>query len=446
MTYRTYLFAISMGLSSYAYGTANITLDSSSFMYQSNARGTSATSVSAGYEGSFETSALGGQALGKVDASAITYLNNKPTAAYNPKELYAGLHYDLNSDTALELNVGRRIYEWSKVDQEWQMMSLWSPRFTWDELHPETVGLTGAFLEFKNKNLQILAYGSPIAIPEMGTPVTQENNNIVSPNPFWHPLPTQLPVQGVQTNLQYTLATPSIQSILLRPNAALRIKGKLDNGLWSSVNAGVMPVNITEMAAEYYADSSSANVPAQVIIRPEFPMRTIYTGELGYDSPTHDWNLWLSGSHEEPFNFQNQITWLNPVITPATVLSSGAGVQLTPKFWFNGGVIFIHEDSYITAANAPNVSVSLPSRFPLKQGVKVGGTWRLGDNDQSNLTWIQDLINQNHFISADYQHRIRSSNLLIGVGADVMIAESATGWVGQYYGDDRVRGWLKYAF
>jgi hypothetical protein len=55
-------------------------------------------------------------------------------------------------------------------------------------------------------------------------------------------------------------------------------------------------------------------------------------------------------------------------------------------------------------------------------------------------------VQTSHFASFDVQHKIRSLKLSIGGGLDLMMAKDTKGWVGQYYGDDRVRGWLKYAF
>jgi hypothetical protein len=36
--------------------------------------------------------------------------------------------------------------------------------------------------------------------------------------------------------------------------------------------------------------------------------------------------------------------------------------------------------------------------------------------------------------------------LTVGGGVDLMMAPNNKGWVGQFYGDDRLRGWIKYAF
>ena len=198
---------------------------------------------------------------------------------------------------------------------------------------------------------------------------------------------------------------------------------------------------IQEAAEPYY---SATNGQLNVNIRPEFPMRNINTVETGFDSK--DWDIWGSVSYEQPFNFENSSKWLNPIITPSTIVSVGTDVKLTQNFTFNGAALFVHEQPFTVASDLPAVDVSLPSRFPLKQGIKVGGNWKFSEVTEGNGSWIQDLLNQNHLVSFDVEHLIRKANVTLGAGGDIIIASSAAGWVGQYYGDDRLRGWLKYAF
>ncbi len=435
------------GLHSFAEETSNETsnfkgsvgFDSSSFFYKSNIRGTSSTTLEAAFENRIDTPALHGEA----DLELFTFIDNQPLVSGEAHELY--LANQKNTLGNFQISVGRKIEEWSKLDRTWTQMSLWSPRWTWDELHPEIVGMTGVFLSYNTPRFQLTAFGSPLAIPERGTPVSEKNGNIVSPNPFWKPLPTTLTVMGQPTALRYTLLTPPLQEILLRPNFALRARYEFQNGFWVSANSGVLPVNMIQMAAEPYLAASDNGV-LQVNIRPQFPMRNINTVESGYQADDHEWDVWTSVSYEQPFNFENQSTWLNPIITPSSIVSAGTDIRLTRNFTFNGAALFIHEQPYVSASNLPNVNVNLPTRFPLKQGIKIGGNWRFSEVTDANAAWVQDLVEQNHLVTVDIQRHIRKMNITVGAGADVLFTNSTHGWVGQYYGADRLRGWLKYAF
>jgi hypothetical protein len=413
--------------------------DTSSFLYRSSTRGTSATTLKISVSGSFESENF----EGKGDLLSNSFVTSNPQAVLESHEAYI-----TNKNGILgnhHLSVGRKYYEWSKLDEQWQMMSLWSPRFTWDQIHPESIGMTGFFYDYNTPRLKFLAYGSPIAIPERGTPIEQKDNNIVSSNPFWKPLPTQLNVLGTMTNIQYSLLMPSMQDILLRPNFALRARYEFDNGLWFSLNSGVLPIHMVQMAAEPYLDTATTG-QLQVNIRPQLPMRNINTAEVGFMNPSNDWSAWVSASYEQPFRFQNSSTWLNPLINPTSIFSAGTHIQMTSNFWFEGAALFIHEQPYSGVSPLADVKVNLPTRFPLKQAFKVGGNWKFSDETQSNFFWIQDLIDQNHLVSLDLNHKIFKTAFSVGAGADVIISKTAQGGVGQYYGDDRLRGWLKYAF
>ena len=412
--------------------------DSSSFLYKSSNRGTSSTTVEATFQDHFDSNTLHGQG----DLQLYSFVTNNPSVGVESQELYLQTQKGLLVNT--QVSVGRKLYEWSKLDHTWTMMSLWSPRWTWDELHPEIIGMTGVFATYDNSHLHLVAFGSPLAIPERGTPTTEENGNLVSPNPFWKPLPTQLTILNQKTDVHYSLLTPPLQDILLRPNFALRGRYDFDSGFWASVNSGVLPVNMVQLAAEPYLNASpgAANSGAlQVNIRPQFPMRNINTAELGYTATEFD--LWASGSYEQPFHFENQPTWLNPILTSSSIFSVGGNVKLSRTFSLAGAGIYIHEQPLARASNLPTVDVQLPTRFPLKRGIKLSGNWKVSELTESNISFIQDLQEHNQFFSLTAEHLIYKAVLTLGAGTDLLFASSNKGWVGQYYAADRLRGWLR---
>jgi hypothetical protein len=237
-----------------------------------------------------------------------------------------------------------------------------------------------------------------------------------------------------------------MKEILLRPNFAAHARFEFDSGMFLSANSGVLPVHMVQMAAEPFLSTSGSTSQLQVNIRPQLPMRNINTLEVGFEDPAHDWNLWLSGSYEQPFHFQNQDTWLNPIITPSSVVSTGTHINLNRDVSIEGSVLVVNEASFNRSSKVPNVSVQLPSRFPLKQGFQLSGNWRISDLTQSSLSFIQDILQKNRFISIEFSHSIKASALSVGGGMDLILAKTTQGWVGNYYGDDRLRGWLKYAF
>lgn len=436
---KTLALATSALIPSMSFALGTVGFNSSSFFYKNSDRGTAATTFEASIQGEWKQK----YTQEKADLSFYSFVSNDPQVSVESKEFYISTQEGALGNH--QFTLGRKIQEWSKVDDTWRnMMSLWSPRFSWDPIYPEQIGMTGVFYQFKTRRFELTAFGSPIAIPERGTPIEEKAGQITSTNPFWKPLPSTIAVQGLDTPVQYKLLMPELQDLLLRPNAALKAKYKLDNGLWASVGTAILPVHMVQLAAEPFMDAQAGVL--RVNVRPQLPMRNMNTIEGGFDSPNRDWNLWFSASYEQPFQFENNPFWLNPIITPAVVASSGTQVQLTNNFWFTGAVLFIKEEPFYRSSSLPDVNVALPSRFPLKQGFQVGGVWSFNDRTNLKTKWTQDLLERSHFVGVDIQHIIPKSGVTLGGGADVVISQTNTGWVGQYYGQDRIRGWLKYAF
>lgn len=416
---------------------AIVGLESSSFLYQSSSRGASFTTFEATLMDEINLSYV--QARG--DLQVYSYLAKKPSVSAESRELFLQTQKGALGDA--QVTLGRKLYEWSKLDHEWTMMSLYSPRFMWDELHPETIGMTGAFITYETFNFEFVAFGSPIAIPERGTDAQEVNGQIVSSNPMSRPLPKTIYVMGVSTNLNYSLLTPSINTILFRPNFVMKAKYKLGAGFWVSVNTGVLPVNQVQLAAEAYLNPRSGG-DVQVNVRPQFPLRNINTAEVGFTEKNID--LFASASYEQPFQFENQAVWINPVITPSSIFSTGCDVKLNRTLSLNAAFLYIHEQAFRSNSTLSGVDVALPSRFPLKEGLKLGTEWKVSEATKSNVMWVLDLPHGSHFITFNGEHNLRKLHLTVGAGADLLITDNTQGFVGQYYGDDRVRGWLKYAF
>ncbi|NDG85314.1 MAG: hypothetical protein EBX52_09815, partial [Proteobacteria bacterium] len=416
--------------------SGSVGLDSSSFFYKSDSRGTSSTTVQATVLMKRDSTIF--HSAG--DLSLYSFVTNTPAIGVESREFYTQTRAGLLGDVTI--SVGRKIEPWSKLDGTWRMMSLWSPRWTWDELHPQVVGMTGVYASYSTPNFKATLFGSPIAIPERGTPVSEQNGNIVSSNPFWKPLPSKIKVLGADAPVNYSLIMPPMQDILFRPNFAARVRMDLDSGFFFSANSGVLPVHMVQMAAEPFLSTSGSESKLNVNIRPQFPMRNINTVETGFEDPDHTWNVWASGSYEQPFHFENQDTWLNPIITPSTILSAGTSVALGRDVRVEASILSVKEGPFTVSNKLPNVTVQLPSRFPLKRGFQLGGKWQISELTGSGLSLIQDVLQNNRFISLEVDHAIRASALSIGGGMDVILAKTTQGWVGNYYGDDRVRGWL----
>jgi hypothetical protein len=420
-----------------AYALGTVGLESSSFLYSSDERASSAIAISASLDGEFESSILHGRA----DLLGFSFTTNRQSFTLESHEAYIATSRSLADEH--EFTIGRRLFRWNHVDQVWSQMSLWTPRFNWDPIYPERIGLTGAFYRFQDKNVTFLLYGSPLSIPERGTPLFEQDGTIVSSSPFFKPLPTQIEVLGVQTDIRYQLINPSLRSILLRPNAAARMEYRDDSGLWASASVGVLPVHMPQLAAEPFLNS---NAEVQVNIRTQFPLRNLSTFEAGLKDDEDTWGLWISASRERPFRFSNDPAWINPVLNPSEIYSGGAHALITKDIRISGALLYINERAMGQSSALPNVNIDLPSRFPIKRAfqakLEYAPTWRT----DGSISWMRDILQKNNLVSLNISHRVPKSAITFGGGVDLTIVNTTKDFIGQYFADDRLRGWLRYAF
>ncbi len=386
--------------------------ESSSFMHTSSDRAVSASTFSGSIDGQFKNKIVKGEG----SLNAYSFVTNKQSFTVESKEAYISTAPGLLGHH--EFSVGRRVYKWNNVDDAWSQMSLWSPRFQWDALYPERIGLTGAFYNFESKRFTFTAYASPISIPERSSPIYEKDGTIQSDSPFFKPLPQTVNFQGVDKNVTYRLLMPGLQEILMRPAGAIRGEYRFDSGFYGNASSGIMPVHATQLAAEPYADVADTG-DIRVDIRPQMAMRNLTTVEVGYKDPDSNWDLWLSGTVERPFRFENEPTWLNPVLTPSEIISGGSSAMLTSNFKFTGAFLFVQEEKYTKTGDLQDVNVDLPSRFPIKQAFQARGDLYLSWRTQANLIWVQDLIERNHWLGVNVQHRIPKMDLSVGAGVDM---------------------------
>src|SRR5205814_9510507 len=71
----------------------------------------------------------------------------KPQPFFEMPEAYVGT---TREQSDLQIAAGRKLEHWNRLDDDWRL-GIWQPRYRWDYLDPETVGLTGAFFHFEQR-------------------------------------------------------------------------------------------------------------------------------------------------------------------------------------------------------------------------------------------------------------------------------------------------------
>ena len=439
------LVAASFFVSTHALAIGQVQFNSVTFLRNSVDRTSQVSYLSLGPK--FETNGKWIDSV--VDLKAIAFLAERSSFTAEAPQAYVASSKEFSQ--LHQLTVGRRWYSWSMLDDRWRM-GLYNPRFTWDPIYPETIGLTGGFYSYESKYVSFVAYGSPIAIPERGSTLSIENGQIISPQPLMKPMPNLITgiIGNSQTPIFYSMQMPSVQSMILRPNGAVSLKVRSEGGLFATGNFGYLPIHQADLVLD--ASLSAANGRVDANILPQFRMQQIAGVETGYQGEA--FTLWASAQRQTPNTSPMDLTstMISNSIGPATLLAAGADFHLLKNdLKLTATVLNIDETQ---GPSTGTFTVSLPSRFWYKKAFQVGAQY---GNPDSKFLYTASLINDveqvSQLVSFDvgfrpFVHRLGSSlsSLSISVGTDFFNSKTGNGTIGQFAGDDRVRGRIAYAF
>src|SRR5690606_32337979 len=141
-------------------------------------------------------------------------------------------------------------------------------------------------------------------------------------------------------------------------------------------------------------------------------------------------------------------SYISPTIQNSLMGSIGGSVMISKFVTLRSSFMHIDEDAPPAKTEENDVSVDLQSRFPFHRAIRSHLDIATGTRMSYRLGWIHDLKNASDQLMSDvvYQLNKNNSNLTLNVGADFFITATGKGYIGQYKGNDRVRGAIAYAF
>jgi len=437
------LLAVSLFLGSLpnAFAIGQLSLESNGFLRRSIDRPDSTQTISIGPkltgEGKYVESNL--DVRGIVQMSARSSFTVEGPNAYIATSDQVSKHY--------KTTLGRKSFSWSQMDDYWDF-GTYSPRFVWDPTRPQKIGMTGVFQQFKNQHMQVTAFGSPLSVPERGFPTREENGLIKSDSPFNIPLYEYVELQGRVYPIRYDIRYPDMSKLLLNPNAALsvRYENSPDRGYWAQASVGYLPIHQVTLNVETDGAFDAQAQQVNLLVYPKVIMHKMATIETGVKAKR--FALWGSLTREMPDENITEPTYLSPLIQNSVIASIGGSVKITQMITFQSSFLHIAEDAAPPKAEANDVTVDLQSRFPFHRAIRSHLDIATGTRMSYRLGWIRDLQNSSDQLMSDviYQLNKKSRNLTLNVGADFFITETGKGYIGQYKGNDRVRGAIAYAF
>lgn len=377
---------------------------------------------------------------GKLNLQILGFLEDTSSFTFEANELYVATSRNLMPHH--QFSFGRRQFDWNKADDTWKL-GMWSPRFIWDPLRMEQIGLTGAFYTYESKLWRFIAYASPISVPERGYPINNKNGDLTSASPFHirPPVATNALGASINTPIQYYIQYPSMSDILLRPAGAVQLRYAQPEGFWMSGGYGVMPIHPVDIVAQpLYVPQAGA---IQTQLQPRFPMHHMLSVESGWRAP--NWSLWGSVTGEVPTGADVPAGWMGTPMGPTLATAWGGDVQMDPTLQVRASYLLILES--LSANSSSGSSLSLQGRFPYKRALNVGGTWAPGSQSVSySASTIYDIENASAMFTVDITLRGKPKTWTLNLGSDLIVSNTGTGWIGQYQGDDRIRGRISYEF
>lgn len=454
--YCAFVYALTALGTSNAFAFGFFLVDSSAFLRRAVDRADHSTTIAVGPN--LEDESL--HFAWKVDLQAYTFLSDRSSFTLEAANMYLATSHDWDSDH--QFTIGRRYYNWSIGDKTWST-GMWQPRFLWDPLRPEQIGLTGAFYTYEGEAMTLLLFASPIAVPERGFPTRADTSGrIVSPSPFWVQPPEQVVLQGRATNIRYSIPNPDIKKAIFRPGTAAQIRLGKTMGAWTALSYGFVPMYPLDIAIDplLYLPTNEF----QTSLYPRFHSRHMGTFEAGYTESA--WRLWVSASADRvvvkpPPNRASAQVITRP-IGPAFVGMAGGQVRFFNELDISGAVMAVEEKT-----PAPDAASAIFATDDLQWRFNYARAWQLGATWESNSPWIldsrfiQDIHKESWLSSFDVIYRPKrfvtagpytggfnssGNGWSIGVGADFLNSRTGSGWIGQYDGNDRIRARFSYAF
>ncbi len=224
-------------------------------------------------------------------------------------------------DAKTRYTFGRKILPWSDLDEYWQL-GVWQPRFRWNYLEPETQGLTGLFASHKTEMFEIVAFATPLYLPDQGPSFSLKDGIFSSPSPYFTAPASEGGFMNQKTHVHYGVDRPAIAKIVMQPAGVMMVRYGHEKGAWTRIAYAYKPMNQLLLGVEGYLDLNSYD--AMVTAHPRVVYHHVSAWEGGYRSDAV--SAWGGLTREWTMSDTPPASWTSQQISPATLAGAGVGV------------------------------------------------------------------------------------------------------------------------
>jgi hypothetical protein len=379
----------------------------------------------------------------------------KPQPYFEMPELFAGTSPEA---APVSLHLGRKLVHWSRLDESWEL-GIWQPRYRWDYLHPEIVGMTGAFLSVNTRYFQAVGFASPLFVPERGVPIQTRDGTFASDSRWFIPPPSMIQLYGEDTPVHYNLARPDLSSILIQDdlarNFSLMVRGGAESGPWASAAYARKPMNQLLLASNgYLRTSDSRPIFADATIYPHLAYHELASVEGGYSAERVD--TWVSLLREWPRPEPTPAEWTVQQVLPATSASASADIRVagTQERPLSMDLSYLRRWGGNSGDMGPQASgngaSSFEARYPFQSAWALGVKSRPVNMLSGSTRLTYDIGHRGALWSTEVRIHPRESWML-GLGADILSVPETqdvdgSNLIGRFRANDRVHAGVTYVF
>ena len=433
--------------------SGEVGLSSTGYLYPGPATSTLTPDVYAALGARVDAQGSGKWVTGRARGQAELYLEaDHPIYAELP-EAYVASSPALSPTVNLAL--GRRMESWSRLDADWEL-GLFQPRFRWDYLHPDSVGLAGAFLNYKQGLLALTGFGSGIYIPERGIPVSVQDGNLVANSRWFLPPPRSATIYDQPTPIQYNLAMPETSDIIFHPSFAFHGRVGEEQGPWAGVAWARKPMNQLLLGMDAYLDVSHPAQNLSTSIHPRVVNHQLYSLEAG--EILDPLEFWISYLHESPERDATPASWITQEVSDSNAVSPGV------RYRFAGqgeraelGLSYLHQRGG-NASDGGDSSLAdgsgrhslFEKRYPFQDAFLLTGSTPLFSRLNARSRVLFDAGRTGLIFSGELAFR-PSESWRMGLGWDLLATTDAgdadpDDFINRYRADHRIHAGVSYVF
>ena len=391
------------------------------------------------------------------DRSKIFYLD--------VPELYFFYEYELNktflSIKSIELNIGRKIKDWSLSDEYWGM-GLWNSLNNWNPLHPASNGLIGSFLTLHSNKWSFDFFVGSLYVPNMEIQVTEENGRVYSGSRWFNPVPHQVNMFNRDLlDIRYLMVSPFILDILFQQSYLLSLKTwskTPETYYWMKWSAADKPVNhlfpivktkhIVRVRRE--KDSSLLVKPAMSIL---LVRQRSLSAEWGFDYRNFSGVFSVENTRMKASEASVEGWTLFNQKDNFTYLSALMEYKFSPNNFVRIGYLHSWFQNYNINKGGERGKEKLPSvlaKYRLLEGLRIDWqkefSFPAGQRSVFALTYQRSFLSQDAWLYAKVQYYI-SPHIRAELSADILGSQKKTNYlISRFRHNDNFSWRLAYDF